>query len=332
MIKIIEKIFAQSDLDRLTLENRLLRENQFRQIEYIRRKANQMLILLGTLPFRPDELSEEALIAEDPIGVVADSFIQVLEHEKHLNEQLLAAHEEIHAILASVGVGIIVLDSNMKIQMHNQRVIEMFGFEKSDLNGKKCCQAVCNSDTYPPDCAFERVMATRRPVYQSDWVIKGKHFEVSAIPVKNRFGEVTKVVLAYTDITRRLETEMRLREREQIYLDVFENAGDIVQCVTPDGSFMYVNKSWRDTLGYSDEDVEGLKIWNIIAPECRSVCLDHFNSLMKGNKLSDIETTFFSKNNEELPVRGNVTISYSKDGRPLATFGMFRVVDKDKAE
>jgi len=155
---------------------------------------------------------------------------------------------------------------------------------------------------------------------------------VSGVPVKNRFGDVTNVVLAYTDITDRIETEMRLREREQIYLDVFENAGDIVQCVTPDGSFMYVNRAWRENLGYSAEDMAGLKIWNIIAPECRSVCLEHFNSLMKGNKLSDVETTFFSKENRELPVKGNVTISYSKDGKPLATFGMFRVVDTDKVE
>lgn len=329
MKSIINKLFGESDAERLASENRLLRESQFRQIEYIRRKTNQMLLLMGTLPIRPDELDDESLISEDPIGVVADSFVQILEHEKHLNERLRAAYNETQAILASVGVGIMVLDSNMKIKMHNQRMLDMFGIAETGFTGTTCCQAICQTDTYPANCAFERIMETRRPVHQTDWVMSGRHFEVSGVPVKNRFGDVTNVVMAYTDITKRIETESVLREREQMYLDVFENADDIVQCVAPDGSFIFVNRAWRESLGYSSDEIAGLKIWNIIAPESRTACIEHFNSLLKGEQLSEVETVFFSKECRELPVKGHVTISYS-NGKPMATFGLFRAVHSEK--
>ncbi len=328
MKSIIHKLFGESDLERLTSENRMLREAQFRQIEYIRKKTNQLLLLMGTLPIRPEELDDDTLIGIDPIGVVAESFVQILGHEKDLNERLRVAHDEIQAILASVGIGIMVLDSNMNVQIYNQRMLEMFGLDEGRLSGKTCCQVICGSDSYPPNCAFERIMETRRPVHQTDWVQNGKHFEVSGVPVKNRFGDVTQVVLAYTDITRRIETERNLRDREQMYLDVFENAGDIVQCVAPDGSFIFVNRAWREHLGYSSDEIAGLKIWNIIAPENRTDCIEHFNSLLKGGQLSEVETVFFSKDCKELPVKGHVTISYS-NGKPMATFGMFRIEQGD---
>ncbi|MSN25128.1 MAG: PAS domain S-box protein [Geobacter sp.] len=326
MRSIIHKLFGESEIERLTAENRSLREANFRQIEYIRKKTNQMLLLFGTLPIRPEEPAVESLIDSDPIGVMTESFIQILEHEKHLNERVRAAHDETQAILASVGVGIMVLDSNMKIQIYNQRLLEMFSVAEEGLTEKTCCQAICQTDSYPANCAFERVMNTRRPVHQVDWVMNKRHFEVSAVPVKNRFGDVTQVVMAYMDITNRVKTELHLREKEQMYLDVFENAGEMVQCVAPDGSFIFVNRLWRENLGYSSDEISGLKIWNIIAPESRSVCMEHFGSLMKGERLSEVETVFFSKECKELPVKGHVTISYS-DGKPLATFGMFHVTN-----
>jgi two-component system phosphate regulon sensor histidine kinase PhoR len=311
-------------------ENRALREIQFRQIEYIRKKTNQLLLLMGTLPIRPEELDDDTLIDIDPIGVVAESFVQILEHEKHLNEQLRSAHDEIQAILESVGIGIMVLDCDMNIQIHNQRMLEMFGFEEASLSGKTCCQELCRSDSYPPSCTFKRIMETRRPVHQTDWIQNGKHFEVSGVPVKNRFGDVIQVVLAYSDITKRIEAEQSLRDREQMYLEVFENAGDIVQCVAPDGSFLFVNRAWRENLGYSTDEIAGLKIWNIIAPENRGKCIELFNALLKGVQMPTMEIVFFSKDCKELMVKGQVTCSFT-NGKPMATFGMFRIMHADKS-
>lgn len=330
MTSIMNRLFGEYDSERLMEENRSLREIQFRQIEYIRKKTNQLLLLLGTLPIRPEELDDDSLIETDPIGVVAEAFVQILEHEKSLNEQLRAAHEEIQAILASVGIGIMVLNRDMGIQIHNQRMLEMFGLDPADLSGKTCCQVLCCCDSFPPDCTFERIMETRRPVHLTDWVRNGKHFEVSGVPVKNRFGDVTQVVLAYTDITRRIETEQSLRDREQMYLDVFENAADIVQCVAPDGSFLFVNRAWREAMGYSADEIGGLKIWNIIAPENRAQCLEHFNALLKGAQLPAMEIVFFSKECKELMVKGHVTCSFA-NGKPMASFGMFRTMHAENS-
>lgn len=329
MSSIFDKIFGESDTMELSSENQLLRTRQFKQVEYIRRKTNQLLVMMGTLPIRPEELDDDTLIEIDPIGTVTDSFSQILEHQKELNERLRIAHDEIQAILSSVGVGMLVLDSSMRIQMFNQKVIELFSIDAQNLIGRTCCQAICGTSTLPDNCTFERVLETKRAIHQTDWIQAGCHFDVVGTPVKNRFGDITHVVLSYTDITNRVETERRLRDREQMYLDVLENARDIVQCIVPDGSFLYVNRSWRETLGYSPDEIAGLKIWNIIAPEHRNECLELFNSLLHGRHPEQIQTVFFSKEGKEIPVEGHVSCSLSK-GKPVATFGMFRVREINK--
>lgn len=323
MKALINRIFGDSEAERLFQENRELRDRHFRLWDYFRKKTNQLLIMMGTLPFRPEEMEETALLELDPIGTIADAFAQIIEHETQLKERLKVAHDEIHAILASVATGIMVLDSSMRLLLCNKSAIDMFGLAEQTYQGKICRDVICTDGGGSTQCAFDRIMETKRAFHQADWVLGGRHFEVAGAPVKNRFGEITHVVLAYTDITRRVETEQRLREREQLYLEVFENVDDIIQCVTPDGSFLFVNQAWKRTLGYSDDERAGLKVWNIIAPQHRGVCLEMFKQILEGTPVADLETVFFSKDGTEISVTGRVSCSYAH-GKPLATLGVFR--------
>ena len=326
MTAFLKNLFGGSEVDPLTRENQFLREQHYKQVEYIRKKTNQLLMLMGTIPIRPHELDDDTLIELDPIGIVADSFIQILEHEKELNERVQLAHDEIQAIISSVGVGILVLDNAMHIQMFNQKIIELFSPDERSLLGQSCCQAVCGTKTLPETCAFARIMETKRPVQQLDWVHKERHFEVAGTPVKNRFGDITHIVLAYTEITGRIENEKKLLEREQRYVEVFENTTDMVQCIAPDGSILFANRAWREVLGYSSDETDGLKFWNIISPASRKECMEHFSCLLDGQHVDRIRTLFFSKSGQEIRVEGQVSGSYA-NGKLLSTLGMFRVLD-----
>src|SRR5512138_2900561 len=92
-----------------------LAESERAAFTYIRRKVNQLLTVMGTLPLRSEELSDLTLLELDPIGIIADSFEQVLEHLNETNEKLRFAEEELQAIIATAGVGIIVVDNKMRI-------------------------------------------------------------------------------------------------------------------------------------------------------------------------------------------------------------------------
>lgn len=326
MKALIKKLFNESDTDLLMAENSMLRQRQFRQVEYIRQKTNQLLALLGTLPLRPEDFDDDLLLAEDPIGTMTEAFAQVLEHEKELHEALQVAHDEIQAILASVGVGILVLDSAMRIQMYNQKVLQQFGLAAEGLLGQSCCQAVCGSPTMPTNCAFEKILETRRPIHQDAWERAGRHFEVAGTPIKNRFGDVSHIVLAYTDITSRIEAEQELRQREKIYRDLFDSVDDIVQCVTGDGAFLFVNRAWRELLGYSPDETSGLRLWNIITPDRRSGILELMEGLQRGKRREMLDLVLFSKDGREIAVEGSVR-SCHVGGKSLALLFMLHCAE-----
>src|SRR6266446_6280693 len=66
---------------------------------------------------------------------------------------------------------------------------------------------------------------------------------------------------------RRRQVEEELRCSEEQCRDLLENATDLIQSVTPNGSFLYVNPAWRETLEYTEQEVAGLKIFDVLHPE-----------------------------------------------------------------
>lgn len=98
----------RSDIARLE-ENASLRTREQEAFRYIRDKIDQMLGVLGTIPLKPEELDDETLLNLDPIGIVTESFAQVLQHLRETNFDLAGARDEIRAILDAVGGGIMVL-------------------------------------------------------------------------------------------------------------------------------------------------------------------------------------------------------------------------------
>ncbi len=60
------------------------------------------------------------------------------------------------------------------------------------------------------------------------------------------------------------------------YKDLCDSSNDLMQSVTPDGRFRYVNNAWRQVLGYSQREVAGLTIRDIIHPDELEHCQELF--------------------------------------------------------
>lgn len=320
-----EDLTGASAVSRLTAENSELRNKERTAIEYIRRKVNQLLTVMGTLPLKPEELDDQTLLELDPIGIVAESFAQVLDHLNETNENLQVAHDEIQAIFSAAGVAILVVDNQMRIKAYNPRLRDLFRHNEGNLQGHTCHRLLCGLECPPQNCTFAKVMTAKRSVHQEGWQYGDLVFDVSGAPVKNRYGEITHVVLAYSDITDRSRSEEALRESELMYRTLFENANDMIQSVSRDGSFLYVNPAWRKTLGYEVDDVSSLSLSSIIHPDHLASCADLFQKMMKGEFSGRVSTVFVTKDGRSITVEGNVTCCF-QGGRPLYTCGIFRNV------
>ncbi len=125
------------------------------------------------------------------------------------------------------------------------------------------------------------------------------------------------------DYDRLRQTEERLRKSEERYRDIFENATDLIQSCSAEGKLIYVNRAWREALGYSAEEVPGLSIFDIIHPSSRPHCQEMFGRVMAGEKVDNIEAMFVTKDGSTIAVEGNSSCRF-KDGKPVATRSIFR--------
>ncbi|MBU7584229.1 MAG: GAF domain-containing protein [Nostoc sp. TH1S01] len=121
-------------------------------------------------------------------------------------------------------------------------------------------------------------------------------------------------------------THQKLQEELR---DFFDNATDLIQSIAPDGQILFVNRSWKETLGYDDTDLVQLSIFQVIHPDELVHCQTAMQSLFAGALCLGIETRFLTKEGREIIVEGNVHCQL-QHGQPIATRGIFRDITARK--
>ena len=131
---------------------------------------------------------------------------------------------------------------------------------------------------------------------------------------------------------KRKQAEVALRESEERYRDLFENATDLIQSCTLDGQFMYVNRAWRETLGYSESQVQTMNLFDILHPDCKGDCLVTISRMIAGENLDQVKAAFISKDGTKISVEGNINCKFVA-GKPVATRAIFRdITERLQAE
>ncbi|MCG8460423.1 MAG: PAS domain S-box protein, partial [Holophagales bacterium] len=119
-----------------------------------------------------------------------------------------------------------------------------------------------------------------------------------------------------------------LAASEAKYRVLLEGANDLVQSVSPDGRFQFVNRAWKATLGYADEEVPRLTIWDVVRPAPHESRKDVLESMLTDDR-GRIEATFVDRRGGEIMVEGVITCRY-EDGLPVAAQGIFRDITERK--
>jgi PAS domain S-box-containing protein len=118
-----------------------------------------------------------------------------------------------------------------------------------------------------------------------------------------------------------------LRESEERYRDLFENSTDLIQSVDLDGNYLYVNHAWRQTLGYTEDEIQSLNMLNIIHPAYVEHCMTILQQVLIGRETQNIQTVFLAKDGREIIVEGNINGKHDGGAKPV-TRGIFRDITK----
>ncbi|MDA8387834.1 MAG: PAS domain-containing protein, partial [Nitrospiraceae bacterium] len=231
--------------------------------------AGALVILVG-----PDLLPHLPPVTRDILGPVMLMaiaapvlyYVSFRPLDRHIHELKRSGHELsrqndfLKSAIESIPSPFCVIDAvDYTIKTANKAAVP------GELREGLTCYAVshrasqpCNSKDHP--CPLEEVKKTGKPaVFEHvhyDEHGKARCYEVHGYPVMDsRVGKVAQMIEYSVDITDRKDSENRLRESEEMVKDFLDSANDLIQSVSPDGRFRYVNRAWRAALGYSREEL-----------------------------------------------------------------------------
>jgi two-component system cell cycle sensor histidine kinase/response regulator CckA len=137
------------------------------------------------------------------------------------------------------------------------------------------------------------------------------------------------IVLNARDVSERKRADRALRESEERYRDLFDNASDLVCMTAPDGSLLYANQSWQNGLGYGEDEIGAMKLLDLMHPESRERYDEVLQRVLAGERLDHVELIFVPKAGTPITVEGNLSCTF-KDGQPSVVRGIYRDITERK--
>ncbi len=119
------------------------------------------------------------------------------------------------------------------------------------------------------------------------------------------------------------------RESEERLRDLFDNANDLIQSVRMDGSFQFVNRAWRETLGYTEDEIPTLNLFDVIHPDSQAHYRKVFERVRQGESIDFVEATFITKDGRAINIEGSASVVLN-NGKPFATRNIYRNVTNSK--
>ena len=141
--------------------------------------------------------------------------------------------------------------------------------------------------------------------------------QLNSFVINNQAGEITSFTIIGEDVTTKKRVASALSFSNAQLQDLVDNTSDLIQLVTLDGKFIFVNRAWREVLGYGSDEVAALTLRNVLHPDYADVTIQRLKRIQDGEKLPYFETVFRNKAGKTIFVSGSVNCRFD-NGRPTA--------------
>ena len=276
------------------------------------------------------------LITVTPLRVEGEPCVLVMGRDitdrRNAEQQLRDRTGILNALIENNPLAIVVIDEGERIQLVNAAFESLFRYKRDEAIGKRLDDLIAPQDLREEAFGYsgsllggKNVHATVRRRRRDGGLVD---VELYGVPMRSE-GKVVGGYAIYHDITSRRLAEELLRESEERYRDLFENASDLVFTASPEGALIYVNRAWLRTLGYQESEMSGLTVDNIVHTGSREVFAKFRERAAAGENISDIECVFVTKDGRPIEVEGSCGYRF-QDKRPVFLRAIFRDVTARK--
>ncbi len=265
---------------------------------------------------------------------------------KLIEKELRVQTERFQMLSDSAPFGMVMIAEDGTFEYTNPKFKEILGYDLEDApNGREWMRKV-----FPDDAYRRQVVAAwfnnlkkhssgeARPAIFEVTCNDGRRKILDFRPVKLSTGED---LMTCEDITERMRSEEEikkaqaaLRESEERYRAVFDNAGIGIDLVDPEGKFIQANNALMAMLGYTDKEFHQLRFSDITHPDDREASQQMLDKVMRGGMSTyRLEKRYIKK--DESYMWGDLSVSAIRDldGKHIATIGVVAdITDRKRTE
>jgi PAS domain S-box-containing protein len=253
-------------------------------------------------------------------------FVRDVTKYRRLQDRLRQGKAHFKALLRNAPVAILAVDEAGIITLAEGHGRQHIAAARNDAVGRSIYEVF--SDVPAALDNVSRVLKGEE--FHSVVEIDARYYEIWSSPLKGDGGSVGRGAIAIlTDITERHLAELAVLESEARYRDLFDNTRDLIHFVRQDGSFVFVNPAWKETLGYTDFEIAGLNVLDVIHPDYRDHCREILRMACAGQAVPRFAFAMLSKHGMRIEVEGTIS-SRIVDGQPISTRAIFRDITAQK--
>lgn len=226
------------------------------------------------------EISVGPLMAAGQI-VGTQGIIRDVTEQKKAEEEVRELQRQIEFILGATRTGLDIIDRDFNLRYVDPAWQKSYG----PYEGRKCYEYFRGRDSICSGCGIPKAFEDRQIVVCDEILPKegNRPIQVTTIPFQAESGEWLVAELN-ADIAEREQLERRLRESEERYRAVVENAGEAIAIVDEQGVFRFMNSTAGKRLGGSPEEFVGKSMSELFPKEITDRQMGHIRSVIQTGK------------------------------------------------
>lgn len=247
-----------------------------------------------------------------------------------LDSRSKRSQELFTALFISSPIGIFIVQNGKFVDV-NPQFEKLIGFSRAELRGTNSLDLVVpeNRDQVKEN-AIKMLKGNLVPPYEYRVIQKGgnrKWIMETVTSIQYLGGPAT--LGNFMDITERKLTEEALRESQEHFSDLFENANDLIYIHDLKGRFTSINKNTEQITGYTREEVLQMDFLDVVAPEYADMAGKQIVKDIFQGRIPTYGLDIITKFGHRVPLEIRPRLLY-KDGKPYAVQGIARDVTERK--
>lgn len=242
------------------------------------------------------------------------------------------SHKSYKDLFNAISDGIYLMNKEGKIVEANEGMEHTFGYARQEIIGQN--HTILSAPGKFDEERFSKILHDAHlgnPVKYNGWGRK-KNGEVFPseflVNCGNYFGEEVYIIVE-RDVSENLRAEEALRNREQLFSELFHMAPIGIALLNHHTEIEMVNRAFEQIFGYEADEIKGLEIDKLIIPDETEVKIKKFS---KG----DISEELIGRRRTKSGEIKDMIIYYvpvNVDGKTVATYGIYvDITDRKRAE